>query len=104
MIDRHTVKTIHGEPVPEIVQLFHLFAAVTTLDDFLQLLGDMEQGVLLPQRHERPRPPTVFGWAGAFARDTDGIAVIGLWSKEGFDTELVLPVVPQVIVIEETFT
>ena len=42
--------------------------------------------------------------AGAFARDADGIAAVGLWCADGFDTELVLPVVPKVIVVEETFT
>jgi hypothetical protein len=64
----------------------------------------MDQGILLPPCHERPCAPPVFGWAGALARPTEEIAAVGLWCEEGFDTQLGLPVVPQVIVGAATRT
>jgi len=101
-IDGRAIKTLHREPVPKVVQLFHGLVVFPALADLHQPLSDMDQGILLPQCHERPYAPTIFGWAGAFARDTDGIAAVGLWCEDGFDMKLVLPVVPKVIVVEET--
>jgi hypothetical protein len=103
-VDGRAIKTLHREPVPKVVQLVYVLVVFSALADLHQPLGDMDQGILLPQRHERPWTTTVFGWAGAFARDTEGIAAVCLWHGDGFDTELVLPVIPEVIVIEEMFT
>jgi hypothetical protein len=102
MVNGRTIKTLHREAVPEIVQLFPILVSFAALDNRFQPLRDVDQGVLLPQRQKSPGASTVFGWTGAFARDTDGIAAVGLWDEHGFHAELVLPVVSEVIVVEET--
>ena len=53
-VDGRAIKTVHSQPIPKVVQLFDVCAAVITLDDVLQPLGDVKHGVLLPQCHERP--------------------------------------------------
>jgi hypothetical protein len=65
-IDRRALNTLHREPVPKVVQLFHGLVVFPAFADLHQPLSDMGQGILLPQRHERPCPPQTSGGQARF--------------------------------------
>ena len=65
-IDGRATKTLHREPVSKVVPLFHVRIVYPALDDLHQPPGDMDQGILLPQRHERPWPPQSSGGQARF--------------------------------------
>jgi hypothetical protein len=100
-VHHRAVKALHRELVLEVMQLFSILVGFPAVDDLHQPLCDGREGVLLPERHERPWATTVFGWTGMLSADAHKIVSMRRRRQERFDAKLMLPEVAKVLLIEE---
>ena len=96
------------EPLPQGLDVLELatdgvaIAGFHGLDQTLQVLAHAER-YCVASSQEGPGAAAAFRRSLAFPTDTDRIAPLRLLREPGFDPDLVLPRVAEVILIEEAF-
>jgi len=105
MIDCSPIKVLANNPVGQAPELILVIIQIVTVvkQQLCKLWQDFPQGVLVLQFHKCPRTTTILDWPTSFACYAEGIALRGIKGKNLFQTNLMLPPVGQIILIDPRF-
>jgi hypothetical protein len=102
-IDGLWMKRFAGDPVGEASELLLVILQVILVlkQELRKPRQDFPLRMVVLQLHERPGATTVFKGSTPFARSTHGIRLCRIKRKNLFEANVVLPPIPQIILIQK---
>ncbi len=99
------IKVLTDDPVtqpPKLLSIVVQFVAVLK-QQLRKLRRDFKEGMLVSQRHKRPRATAILKWGPSFPRRTDGVKLCRFQGQNLLQVNLMLPAISEVIFVNPAF-